>query len=103
MSLDERVKLEAYVARPPTRKCRQVIAVMEEIVRRYPGQVRLVVFERGAEWPEEPSRALRYALHKGSTVPMCYVDGKFVVGGKVPTLDEVEQGIESALEPVEGW
>jgi len=31
--MDEKIKLEAYVARPPTRKCREVIAVMEEVVR----------------------------------------------------------------------
>ncbi len=93
----EKVKLEAYVARPPTSKCRQVVAVMQEVVGRYPDRVRLVVFERGAPWPEQPSRALKYALHKGSTVPMCYVDGQFVVGGKVPTLDEVLRAVERAL------
>lgn len=95
--MDERIRLEAYIARPPTGRCREVVAVMEEMVRRFPGQVRLVVFERGAPWPEEPSRALKYALHKGSTVPMCYVDGKLVVGGKVPTPEEVEKGITVAL------
>jgi len=81
-SMEDKIKLEAYVASPPTRKCREVIEVMEEIVRRYPDRVRLVVFERGVPWPEEPSRALKYAFLKGSTVPMCYVDGRFVAGGK---------------------
>ena len=97
MALDERIRIEAYIARPPTSKCRDVVVVMEEMVRRFPDQVRLVVFERGAAWPEEPSRALKYGLHKGSTVPMCYVDGKLVVGGKVPTPDEVERSITAAL------
>ena len=95
--MDEKIKLEAYVARPPTSKCREVIAVMEEMVRRHPDHARLVVFERGAPWPEEPSLALKYALHKGCTVPMCYVDGKLVVGGKVPALDEVGQAVKSAI------
>lgn len=93
----EKVKLEAYIARPPTSKCRQVVAVMEEVVQRYPDQVRLVIFERGASWPEEPSRALKYALFKGSTVPMCFVDSKFVTGGEVPALEEVEQHVRYAL------
>ena len=95
--MEEKIKLEAYIARPPTSKCREVVAIMEEMIHRYPDQVRLVIFERGASWTEEPSRALKYALHKGSTVPMCYVDGKFVVGGKVPTPDEIERAIERAL------
>ena len=95
--MEEKIKLEAYIARPPTSKCREVVAIMEKMVRRYPDQVRLVIFERGASWTEEPSQALKYALHKGSTVPMCYVDGKFVVGGKVPTPDEIERAIERVL------
>jgi len=97
MSARERVKLEIYIARPPTSKCREVIAVMEEMLRRYPEQTRLVVFERGAPWPEEPSPALKFAFQKGSTVPMCYVDGRFVVGGKVPALDEVEKPLLQSL------
>jgi hypothetical protein len=97
MSMDEKVKLEVYIARPPTTKCREVVAVMEEVMRRYPDQVRLVTFERGAPWPEEPSRALKYALQKGSTIPMCYVDGKLIVGGKVPAPNEVQRAIEIAF------
>jgi hypothetical protein len=97
MSMEEKVKLEVYIARPPTKKCREVVAVMEEVMRRYPDQVRLVTFERGAPWPEEPSRALKYALQKGSTIPMCYVDGKLVVGGKVPAPNEVQRAIEIAF------
>lgn len=95
--MPEKVKLEVLVARPPTRKCREVIAVMEEIVRRYPDQVRLVVFEEGAAWPEKPTPALMYALLKGSIVPACYVDGKFLVGARAPTLDEVEQEVADLL------
>jgi len=97
MPMSEKIKLEAYIAQPPTSKCREVLAVMEEIVRRYPDQVRLVVFARGMPWPEEPSPALKYAFHKGSTVPMCYADGRFIVGGRPPTLDEVERAVEAAL------
>jgi hypothetical protein len=94
----DKVKLEIYIARPPTSKCREVIAVMEEVVRRYPDQVRLVIFERGRkEHPEEPSRALKYAIHKGGTVPLSFAGGKLVVGGKVPTLDAVIRGMEKAI------
>jgi len=95
--MDEKVKLEIYIARPPTSKCREVVAVMENVVRLYPDQVRLVVFERGAPWSEEPSRALKYALQKAATVPMCFVAGKLVVGGKVPGSDEVERAVKRAL------
>ena len=95
--MDEKVKLEIYIARPPTSKCREVVAVMEGMVHLYPDQARLIVFERGAPWPEEPSQALKYALQKAATVPMCFVAGKLVVGGKVPAPDEVERAVKRAL------
>ena len=95
--MDEKIRMEIYIARPPTSKCRELVAIMEEMVGRYPDRVRLVIFERGAPWSEEPSLALKYALHKGATVPMCYVDGKLVVGGKVPAPDEVERAVNNAL------
>ena len=98
MSSDDKIRLEIYIARPPTTKCREVIAVMEEATRRYPDHVRLVIFERGAEeGPEEPSRALKYAIHKGGTVPLCFAEGRPIVGGRLPTLDEVVRAIERAL------
>ena len=98
MISDDKVKLEAYVARPPTSKCREVIAVLEETVHRYPDQVQLVVFERGAPWLEEPSHNLKYAIHKANTVPMCFVAGRLVAGGRIPTPDEVEHAVENALK-----
>jgi hypothetical protein len=97
LALSKWVRIEAYVACPPTSRCRQMIAMLEHAVRRHPGEVRLVVFERGAAWPEEPSRALKYAFSKGSTVPMCFVDGRFVVGGKLPNADEIEEALAEAL------
>lgn len=96
--MDEKVTLEAYVAQPLTSKCREVIAVMEETVRRYPDQARLMVFERGMPWLEEPSHNLKYAIHKANTVPMCFAGGKLVAGGRVPTLDEVVHAVENALK-----
>jgi len=97
MISDDKVKLEAYIARPPTSKCRQVIAILEETVHHYPDQLQLVVFERGAPWQEEPSHNLKYAIHKANTVPLCFAGGKLVAGGRVPTLDEVEHAVQKAL------
>ena len=67
-------------------------------MRRHPDRVRLVLFERGATWSEEPSQARKYAIHKGCTVLLCFAGGKPVIGGKVPTLDDVERGIRNVLE-----
>lgn len=99
----EKIKLEAYIARPPTRKCREVIAVLEEAVRRYPDEVRLVVFERGAPWPEQPCEALRFAMDKEEGIPLCFAGGKFIVGARPPTLDEVEAKIAEVRRERAQW
>jgi hypothetical protein len=95
--MSAKVKLEAFVAQPPTSKCQQLIAALEEIVRRYPEQARLVVFERGAPWTETPSRVVRVMVHKGGTVPACAVDGQFVSVGEVPSVADLEVRLLRAL------
>ncbi len=97
------IKLEAYIARPPTRKCREVIAVMEEAVRRHPGEVRLIVFERGAPWPEQPSESLRFAMDKEEGVPLSFAGGKFIVGSRPPTLEEIEARLAEVQRDQARW
>ncbi len=101
--MTDKLKLEAYVARPPTRKCREVIAVLEEAVANHPDELRLVIFERGAPWHEEPCGALKSAVTKGSGVPLCFVGGKFLVGGRVPTLEDVEIKVAEVLRARARW
>ena len=96
--MNGKVTLEAFVAQPPTSKCQQVIAAMEEIVRRYPEQARLVVFGRGVPWTETPSPVVRAMVHKGGIVPACAVAGQFVTVGQVPTVADLEARLLRALE-----
>ena len=99
--MNKMVKLEALIAWPPTSKCREMIAVLEEVVRRYPDRVKLVVFERGMrEYREKPSAAMAALIHKGSLVPVCLVDGALVCRSQVPTLEDLEAKVQEALR---GW
>lgn len=92
--MSAKLKLEVYVASPPTRKCRALLAVLETVVRRHPEQLQLVVFARGAAWSELPSPGFRAAIHKCNVVPLCYVANQFILGAKVerpvPTVEELE-------------
>lgn len=102
--MGEKLALEIYIARPPTRKCREMIAVMEEVVQRHPDEVRLVVFERGVPWQEEPCTALKTNVNKGGGgVPLAFVGGKFLVGDHVPTLEDVEGKIAEVLRDRARW
>jgi hypothetical protein len=95
------LRLEVQVARPPTRKCREVIAVMEEATRRFPGQVRLVVYERGAPFPETPTPGFLKHL-KFTRVPKAFVNGKLKAIGAVPVLEDIVSVMEAELEVKRG-
>jgi hypothetical protein len=96
--MSKSVKLEALIAWPPTSKCRETIEVLEEVVRRHPDEVRLVVFKRGTrEFPETPSPSMSTLMHKGSTVPACLVDGFLLSSCQVPKLNDLEAKVEEAL------
>ena len=97
-SRSTKVKLEAYVAQPPTKKCQEVIDAMEEVVRRHPEKARLVVCGRGAPWPEPPSAVLQLLVHKGARVPVCLVDGVLVAAGQIPTVEDLEARLVRALQ-----
>lgn len=43
------IKLEVLIAWPPTSKCQETIRILEEVVRRHPDELRLLVFKRGID------------------------------------------------------
>jgi precorrin isomerase len=90
------LRLEVEIARPPTRKCRAVIEVMEDALTHFPGRVRLVVYERGVPWQEEPTTGFRKS-RKIRRVPKAFVGGKIVALGQAPRLEEVLTAIRSRL------
>lgn len=90
------IRLEVETARPPTSRCKRVIATMEEAARRYPGQVRLVVYEWGSPWPERPTPGFQ-SYGKDARVPKSFVDGKCMEIGQEPLLSDVIAAIEERL------
>lgn len=100
--MNQTIKIEVLIGWPPTTKCRETVDVLEEVVRRHPEHVRLVVFKRGVrEWPEKPSPSMIKLVHKGSTVPACFVDGELFAMLRVPTLGEVEAKVAKKLADVQ--
>ncbi len=91
------VKLEAFIGWPPTAKCREMLAILEEVVQRHP-EVRLAVFKRGVhEYDEKPSPPMAKLVHKGSAVPVCFLDGQLLAMLRVPTREEVEAKVTERL------
>jgi hypothetical protein len=96
--MSKTVKLEALIGMPPTGKCRETLDVMEEMVRRHPDEVRLVVYHRGdLDYPDTPSVVVSVLINKGSTIPAVIVNGALFSKLRVPTLEEVEAEVQRVL------
>lgn len=108
------IKAEVLIATPPTSKCQETVAILEELVRRYPDQVRLVVFRRGIDFmpeglrlelpdgedevtPKPASPQMRQLIHKGSVVPEVVVDGELFSSFEVPNLQNLEARVQEVL------
>lgn len=90
------LRIEVEIARPPTAKCRALLALLEDVLRRYPGRLRLTVYERGAPWPERPTYGF-VAYSKSAEVPKLFVGGRLLAWKQVPALDDVLAAVERAL------
>jgi hypothetical protein len=92
------IKLEALIAWPPTSKCQETIGILEEVVRRHPDELRLVVFKRGMDaFPEEASAGMKCLIQKSSPVPACVVNGMFFSTSVVPKLEELEARVQEVF------
>jgi len=66
--------------------------------------VRLVIFERGIPWQEEPCTALKTVVDKtGGGVPLGFVGGKFLEGERIPAVEEVEAKMAEVLRDRARW
>ncbi len=112
--MSKNILVEALIATPPTSRCQETIEILEELVRRHPDEVRLVVFRRGVDFmpdelrlempecgeditPKQASLQMRTLINKGSAVPSCVVDGVLFSSFEVPNLEKLEARVQEIL------
>jgi hypothetical protein len=108
------IKAEVLIATPPTSRCQATIGVLEELVRRHPDEMRLVVFRRGIDFvpdemrlelpeggeaytPKQASLQMRVIAQKGSAVPSTVLDGVLFSSFAVPNPEELEAKVQEIL------
>lgn len=108
------IRVEALIASPPTHKCEEMLSVLEELVRRHPDELRLVVFKRGIDFvpdelrlemakegedttSEESSLQMSIIIRKGSAIPSCVVNGVLFSSFEVPKIEELEARVQEIL------
>jgi hypothetical protein len=91
-----RLRLEAIVASPPTKKCQATLQLMEEWPRRFPDEVRLDIHGLGRNWPTMPTMSC-LAEYKTWRVPSAYVNGRPVSKAGPPDAEALEAKIREEL------
>jgi len=101
-----RVLLEAYLAYPPTTRCRQIIAVMDDISKAYAEKAECRIWLRGRglmSWPGGSPPGLRPSggvvqASKKNIVPAIVVDGLITHERTVPDYDDLCSRIEETYQ-----
>ena len=79
----KRLRLELLTAGPPTARCKQLLAMMKELVVRYPDRVRLDVYEAGSSPSVTPTAGYQ-AAGKRKKVPSVFINGLLVASKDDP-------------------
>jgi hypothetical protein len=96
--MSDLIKVEALIASPPTSKCQETIGVLEELVRRHPDELSLLVFKRGIDFfPENATCGMKALIQKGSPVPACVINGMFFSSNLVPRLEDLEARVQEVI------
>lgn len=96
--MSEIIKVEALIAWPPTSKCQETIGILEEVVRRHPDELRLLVFKRGIDlYPEEASQGMKALMQKNCSIPACAVNGVLFSSRVVPKLEDLEARVQQVF------
>ncbi len=91
-----RVRLEALIANPPTRKCREIVAMLEELVEAFPDQVRLDVYLAGEQPSVQPTQGYQN-FGKSKKAPSAFINGKAVAVREAPARESLWKALEEEL------
>jgi len=98
-----RMRHEVLISFMPTKKCRAILAMFEDLVRRWPDALRLDVYEAGSEPRVKVTRGYASADER-KKVPRAFLNGRQVADGQVPDPVLVEQILEEELaRGPDGW
>ena len=91
-----RLRLEALLAYPPTKACREVTTILKSFVAEYADRLRLDIYYAG-EAPSATPTAGYQNLDKQKTIPSAYVNGRMIIDGDVPPIEKIRGDIEAEL------
>lgn len=92
----KRLRVEAMLAGPPTKRCKELRAALEQAAVAFPDRVRLEVYFAGERSAVAPTKGFQNNV-KHQAIPCAYVNGACVDAGDPPTAAKFEKAIGAAL------
>jgi hypothetical protein len=88
--------VEVLVSYMPTPTCMQLIRLFQDLLTRYPDQLRLDVYKAGEQPSLAPTQGF-IAAGKHKKVPSAFVNGRLVAAAEVPSVEDVEAVVREEL------
>jgi hypothetical protein len=99
----KRLRIEALIASPPTPKCEEILAMLEEVSSIHPDEVRVDVYMAGEQPGVTPTKGYECS-DKYRTIPCVYVNGMALTFGGVPQRASLDLMLaEELAKGPEGW
>ena len=92
----KRLRVEAIIASPPTKKCRATLKTLEEMTRLFPDQVQVDIYQLGRAWPRTPTMPCLLEF-KSWRAPSVYVNGRPICKAEPPDPQQLEAAISEEL------
>jgi hypothetical protein len=96
MPVQMRMRVEVLVSFMPTATCMQLIRLCQELLIRYPDQLRLDVYKAGEQPDSTPTDGFA-AAGKHKKVPSAFVNGRCVASAEVPPPEAVDAVVREEL------
>lgn len=92
----EKVRIELFVAWPPTSRCEKLIELVKKVVQDFGERVEVNVYHRGQPYPVEPSPGFMFA-RKTLNLPAVLIDGKVLAEKEIPAEETLRQALKKKL------
>lgn len=96
VNIPVRLRIEILAASPPTSKCKHIINSMENLMEKYPDQLRLDIYYAGMQLTIKPTQGYQVE-GKSKKIPCVFINGKCIANGEVPNFEEVEEVLKDEL------
>ncbi|KUO41721.1 MAG: hypothetical protein APZ16_04820 [Candidatus Hadarchaeum yellowstonense] len=90
------VRIEVFVAWPPTSQCKKLIDTVKKVVAEFGERIEVDIYYRGQPYPVEPTAGF-IAARKTLFIPAILVDGKVLAEKELPTEETLREVIKNKL------